>query len=219
MPNMSVKGIGKYSKEKVKLHIKKEVKAVAQPHRRQPFHTRELMVEDLNSLLEQDIIEPAESPTPWISPIVVVPKKDNKIRLCVDMRVANTAIERERFPLPTTQEIKHKLNGSKYFSKLDMNKGYHQLELDEENRKITVFMTHKGLFRYKRLFFGINTAAEIFQKTVRSVICDVPGALNYSDDIIVFGKNGGGTQLSLEDCTKKIWRKQFDSEQKKNVNS
>ena len=177
-------GIGKYSKEKVKLHIKKEVKAVAQPHRRQPLHTRELVEEELNSLLEQ----PAEGATPWISPIVVVPKKENKIRLCVDMRVANTAIERERFPVPTTQEIKHKLNGSKYFSKLDMNKGYHQLELDEESRKITVFMTHKGLFRYKRLFFGINTAAEIFQKTVQSVICDVPGALNYSDDIIVFGK-------------------------------
>ena len=88
-------GIGKYSKEKVKLHIKKEVKAVAQPHRRQPFHTRELVEEELNSLLEQDIIEPAEGATPWISPIVVVPKKENKIRLCVDMRVANTAIERE----------------------------------------------------------------------------------------------------------------------------
>ena len=56
-------GIGKYSKEKVKLHIKKEVKAVTQPHRHQPFHTRELLEEELNSLLEQDIIEPAEGAT------------------------------------------------------------------------------------------------------------------------------------------------------------
>ena len=69
------------------------------------------------------------------------------------MRVANTAIEREQFPVPTTQEIKYKSNGSKYFSKLEKNKGYHQLELDEESRKIAVFMAHKGLFRYKRLFF------------------------------------------------------------------
>ena len=134
------------------------------------------MEEELNSLLEQDIIEPAEGATPWISPIVVVPKKENKIRLCVDMRVANTAIERERFPVPTTQEIKYKFNGSKYFIKLYMNKGYHQLELDEESRKITVSMTHKGLFRYKRLFFGINTAAEIFQRlfNLSSVMCQEP---------------------------------------------
>ena len=72
------------------------------------------------------------------------------------MRVANTAIERERFPVPTTQEIKYKLNESKYFSKLDMNKAYHQLELDEESRKITVFMTSSIIEYIYFLFKKIN---------------------------------------------------------------
>ena len=84
------------------------------------------------------------------------------------MRAANQAIERERHPVPTVEDLIVDLNGATVFSKIDLNQGYHQLELAEDSRSslITVFATHVGLFRFKRLSFGINSAAEIFQKSV-----------------------------------------------------
>ena len=99
------------------------------------------------------MIEKADRPTPWVSPIVVVLKKDqNKIRICIDMRAANKAIKRKRHPTPTLIELKTIQSGANVFSKLDLNQGYDQLELAEESRYITTFATHLGLYRYKRLF-------------------------------------------------------------------
>lgn len=79
--------------------------------------------------LEQlDIIEKIDGPTPWVSPIVVAPKpkKPEEIRICVDMRQVNTAIKRERHITPTIDDVMLDLNGSRVFSKLDLNSGYHQ---------------------------------------------------------------------------------------------
>ena len=86
-------------------------------------------------------------------------------------------------------EIIVKLNGAKLFSKLDLNQGYHQIEIKEESRPITTFSTHKGLRRYKRLNFGISSAAEVFQNIISQQIQDIPGTINLSDDILVFGKD------------------------------
>ena len=99
---------------------------------------------------------------------MVVPKKgQNKIRICIDMRAANKAIQRKRHPTPTLNELKTILSGANVFSKLDLNQGYNQFELAEESRYITTFATHLGLYRYKRLFFGVNSTSEIFQKLVK----------------------------------------------------
>ena len=80
------------------------------------------------------------------------------------MRQANAAIKRVRHPIPTVEDISLKLNGAKYFSKLDLSQAYHQLELHEDSRYITTFTTHVGLFRYKRLNYGTGAAAELFQR-------------------------------------------------------
>ena len=161
-------GIGKARNIKVKLTINKDVKPVAAKCRKQPYHTREKTKKEIQKLLDADIIEPATGGSEWVSPIVTPPKPGNpeEIRLCVDMRAANKAITRERHPIPTIEDLLYKVNGAKVFSKLDLNKGYHQLELDEESRYITTFVTHAGLFQYKRLSFGINSAAEIFQHQI-----------------------------------------------------
>ena len=81
------------------------------------------------------------SPTEWTSPLVVVPKPDGDIRICVDMRRANKAIQRERHPIPTTEEVLHHLNGSAVFSTLYQRWAFHQIELNEESRQITTFVT------------------------------------------------------------------------------
>lgn len=76
---------------------------------------------------------------------------------------------------------------STVFSKLDLNHGYHQIELSPESRYITTFSTHVGLRRYQRLSFGVCSAAEIFQNAIGEILHDIPGTLNISDDILVHG--------------------------------
>ena len=130
----------------IKLHIDGNVSPVHQTHPRIPFHQRKSLEACVESLLQQEIIEPAVAPTSWVSPVVLVPKpkQPGGVRLCVDMREANKAILRERHLLPTLDEVIHDLNGATVFSKLDLNQGYHQLLLHPDSRHITTFSTHTG---------------------------------------------------------------------------
>ena len=123
--------------------MNRDFKPVAQPVRRLPFGLRDKVDEKLDELLEKDIIkEVSRRPTEWVSPLVVVPKSDGDIRICVDMRRANEAIVRECQPIPTIEEVLYDLNGSTVFSKLDLKWGFHQIELEAELREITTFDTH-----------------------------------------------------------------------------
>ncbi len=128
-------GIGKLKDFSVKLHIDRSVKPVANTHRRIPLHLRVPVEKELKYLVEMDIIEPVDGPTPWVSPTVVTtkPHDNTKIRICVDMTEANKAIERERHVTPTLDDILSDLDGAVMFSALDLAHGYHQLELDEES--------------------------------------------------------------------------------------
>ena len=183
--------LGKMKNVEVKLHIDESVNPVHQTHRRIPFHKCKSLEACGESLLREDIMEPAVGPTPWVSPVVLVPKpkQPGGIQLCVDMREVNSAISRERHLLPTLDEVIHNLNGATVFSKLDLNQGYHQLSLHPGSRHITTFSTHIGLFRYKSLSFGINAAAEKFQNVIASAIGDIPIVKNISDDVIIDGVN------------------------------
>ena len=135
---------------------------------------------------------------------ISTPKKDGDVRICVDMRVANRAIVRERHPMPTIDDLTHTLNGATVFSKLDLRAGYHQLTLAPESRYITTFATHHGLWRCKRLNFCTNSASEIFQKKIQSLLINIPGSLNISDDIIVFGKTQAEHDRALEAVCQKF---------------
>ena len=184
------KGIGKLKNYQVKLHVDENIQPVAQSVRRIPFSLRKAVEDELKRLLDMDIIEKVEGPTPWVSPIIIVPKKrTNEIRLCVDMRMCNRAVIRERHPIPTIDEILYQLNEGVIFSKLDLKGAFHQLELSEDSRPITTFITHVGLFRYKRLMFGISSAPEVCQHVIQQVISGCRGAYNISDDIVVHGRN------------------------------
>ena len=89
--------------------------------------------------------------------------------------------------IPTVDELLHSMNGSKVFSKLDLKWGYHQLELSQESPQITIFVTHKGLYRYKRLLFGVSSASELYQHEISTALAGIEGVDNISDDIIVHG--------------------------------
>ena len=184
--------------------IDQNVKPVTQPMRRVPFSMRDKLEQKLNELVDLDVIERAEGPTPWISPVVVVPKPNGDIRLCVDMRQANGAIVRERHPIPTVDEVLRDLNGSTVFSKLDIKWAFHQVELSEVSRPITTFATHKGLFRYKRLMFEVSCAPEMYQRVIQQVLEGCDGVRNIHDDIIVHGQTTEEHDKRLEEAMERI---------------
>ena len=199
------RGIGKLKNFEVKLHIDENIQPVAQAARRIPFHLRKKVSATLRDLESQGIIEPVSvgTSTPWVSPVAIIPKNDDTVRLCVDMRMPNRAIKRERYPSPTVDDLIHTLNGATVFSKFDLRSGYHQLVLAEESRSITTFVTHKGLMRYKRLNFGTSSANEIFQHAIAKQIADIDGVLNISDDLVIFGTTQADHDRALHNlCTR-----------------
>ena len=124
------------------------------------------MEEELDQLERLGVIEKVTGPTPWVSPLVIAPKpkQPGAIRLCVDMRLPNKAIHCERHIIPIIDEIVTDLNGAQCFSKIDLNSGYYQLELDEASRYIITFSIHVGFRQYRHLNIGISSAARRFQR-------------------------------------------------------
>ena len=126
------KGIGKLKDFQLKIQNDSSIEPACQTARRVPYHLRDKLSQKLKELEELDIIKKTTGPAHWASPVISVPKSDEDIRLCVDMRRANLAVKRERRPIPTIKELLQVMNQSKIFSKLDVKWIYHQIELDPE---------------------------------------------------------------------------------------
>ncbi len=124
---------------------------------------------------------------------------------------------REVHHTPTIEELATELNGAIIISKLDLRSAYNQLELDPDCRDITVFSTHVGLYRYKRLNFGISSASEEFQKTIESIISNIPKVRNISDDIIVFGDNEEDHDKNLHQVLQRLEENGLTLNAKKSV--
>ena len=169
------------------LQVDPKLKPVAQPLRRTPFNLQEEVEKIIQELLDYDIIEEDDGLRPWVNPVVIMPKADGDIRLCIDMRRANEAIQRGRHPIPTVDELLHSLNGSRVFSKLDLKWGNHQLELSQESRQITTFVRQRAYtdIECKRLLFGLSSASELYQHEISTALAGIEGVDNISDDIIV----------------------------------
>ena len=129
----------------------------------------------------------------------------------------NRAARLDTYPIPTLDDLFSGLAGGKIFSKLDMSQAYAQLCLDEDSKKFTVINTHRGLFQYNRLSFGISAAPGIFQRAMEELLKDIPGVFLYLDDILISGATEiehmerlrlvlealqtAGLKLSIEKCT------------------
>lgn len=174
--------------EPIELHIDDSITPVKQQYYRVPIAYEAKTREKLEWMLKADIIEQVHEPVDWISPMLVLPKEDGDIRICIDMRAANKAIKCIKHPLPNIEQCRVVLKGYKIFSKLDMTNAYHHLPLSEKSRKITTFWSNMGLLRYKRLMFGMNAAPELFQGMMEQLFSKVKGIIVYLDDILVGGK-------------------------------
>ena len=157
--------------------------------RRVPLPLMSSVVEELQRMEKADVIQKITEPTDWCSPLVVTRKKSGGVRLCVDLRALNKAVQRERYTIPTIEDIKVKLAGGCIFSSLDAASGYYQIPLDCESQKLTTFMTPQGRYCFKRLPFGITSASELFQRKMADLFDGLDGVAVYQDDIIITGSS------------------------------
>ena len=150
---------------KVKLLIDSTAKPKFFKPRSVPFTLRDKVETELQRLESLGIISPVKF-SKWAAPIVPVVKKNGTVRICGDYKVtANRATLSESYPLPLVDELMTDLAGGKYFTKLDLSQAYLQLPLDHESSELLTINTHKGLFKYNRLPFGVSSAPAIFQRS------------------------------------------------------
>lgn len=176
------------------IHLKKGTIPIYKKPYRLPQSQKAEIDKQIKDLLDNDIIEEAQSN--WSSPLLIVPKKPDqtgqkKFRVVVDYRLLNQNIEDNKFPLPNISQIMDSLSGSMLFTKLDLAQGFYQVELNKESRPCTAFTTDKGMFQMKRLPMGLKISPNSFSQLMTIALSGLnyESCFVYLDDLIVFGRN------------------------------
>ncbi|XP_043240800.1 uncharacterized protein K02A2.6-like [Amphibalanus amphitrite] len=173
-----------------RVRLKTEVNPVQQRLRPLPYAVREEVRDHLLKLQQAGVIEPVDA-SPWISPIVVSRRRNGKLRLCVDLREVNKAVEASGHPLPDMQDMLEQLQGATIFSSLDMKSAYHQLDLHPDSRSLTTFITHQGLMRYRRCPYGLKSRG-------------LEGVQVYLDDVIIYAATSNQHERRLTAVLKRL---------------
>ncbi|XP_064622516.1 uncharacterized protein K02A2.6-like [Lineus longissimus] len=194
-------GLGKVD-VKAKLHIDHNVVPVSHKPRPVPYA--------LDRLLALGILEPVAQ-SDWAAPIVPVRKPNGQIRICGDFQLTvNQATRGNQYPIPKIADLYAKLAGGQTFTKIDMSDAYLQMESDDASKQLAVINTHRGLFRYNRLAFGISSAPGIFQRTMDNLLQGLDHVVVYLDDILVTGKTAQEHLANLEKVLQRLldagWR-------------
>ena len=154
---------------------------------RVPYELKEQVEKELDKLEKHGVIKETEKSC-WASPIVVVPKSDNTVRICGDYKATiNQSVEDEQYVLPTSQDLYTALVGSKVFSKLDLSHAYAQLNVDKESQEYLTIYTHKGLYSYLKLPYGVKSSPKIFQAKMDQILQGIEKCVCKQDDILIGG--------------------------------
>ena len=169
-----------------------KLQANAQPHGiyvacNVPIPLRDKVQTELTRMESLGVISRVDEPTPWCAGMVVVPKSNGSVRICVDLKALNQSVLREIHPIPRVDEILAQLTGATYFTKLDANSGFWQIPLSTESKLLTTFLTPYGRYCFNKLPFSISSAPELFQKRMNSLLKGLEGVLCLIDDVLVFG--------------------------------
>ena len=153
-------------------------------------------------MVKIDVLEKVTEPTEWVNSFVIVEKVidssnahspnhtiKKSIRLCIDPKDLNEALEREPYYSRTIDELISMFAGAKVFTIVDMDKGYWQVVLHPESRKLTCMVFDIGRYQFKRLPMGSEVASNIFQRILDSVYIGLPGVTGIADDMVIFGRN------------------------------
>lgn len=172
---------------KAKFQLKPTVAPVKSTRRNIPLSLQSKVNERLSKMLELGILEKAPKASRWISPMHVVPKSNGESRIVIDMRQPNKAIERQNHAMPLIDEMWDKLESAKFFTKIDLKDAFHHIEIDDESRELTTFMSDLGMLRFTRLAFGVSCAPELFQKEMERILYDCKDfCIVFLDDILVY---------------------------------
>ena len=139
----------------------------------------------IEDMVQKGIVQPSTSA--WASPIVLVPKRDNSLRFCVDYRKVNAVTKRDVYPPPRIDDILDTLGKARYFTTLDLASGFWQIEMDPSTREKSAFATHCGLHEFIRMPFGMCNAPATFQRLMQVVLAGIEWkyCFVYLDDILV----------------------------------
>ena len=145
--------------------------------------------DQLDDLLAKGFIRPSVSP--WGAPVLFVSKKDGGFRLCVDYRALNKYTVKNSYPLPRIDDIFDQLRGSKYFTKIDLKSGYHQIRLSDKSVPLTAFRTRYGHFEFTVLPFGLTNAPATFMTLMNNIFAECLDKFVsvYLDDILIYSAN------------------------------
>lgn len=197
-------GLGTFKGPKVHLEVLPGTKPIFCKPRPVPLAWKPIIEKKFNEFCDSKMMEPVDN-ADWASPIVPIVKPGGDLRICGDYKVTiNKFLLDFKYPLPRIEEIFASLRGGQLFSKLDLSNAYNQLELDDESQNLCTLSTHLGLFRVKRLPFGVKVAGAIFQKTIETLLRGIPNVMNFMDDIVVTGPDFESHLRTLEMVLKKL---------------
>ncbi|XP_063390024.1 uncharacterized protein K02A2.6-like [Cydia fagiglandana] len=177
--------LGRYNGPPVRLSVREGAEPIFCRARPLPYAMRARVDAELDAMLRAGVIEPVDR-SDWATPLVIASKADGDIRICADYKVTlNRVLQVDRYPVPKLDDLFSGLSNNKYFTKLDLSQAYNQLVLDEDSRAYTVINTHRGLFKYNRLVFGLASSPGIFQKFMVNLLRDIPDVVVFFDDILI----------------------------------
>ena len=155
------------------------------------YKQKEILRSQITEMPNDGVIEPSSSP--WSSPVILVKKKDNTWRFCVDFRKLNSLTTKDVYPLPRIDEALSRLEGTKYFSMMDMQSGFWQIKMHPDSIDKTAFVTPDGLWQFKKMPFGLCNSPASFQRMMDIVLSGLKwnACLIYLDDVVIFGKTFG----------------------------
>ena len=195
-------GLGKFPGEPYKLRLKPDAVPAKHRPRRVPVHLQDAFHEEVERLVKIDVLEKVTEPTEWVNSFLIVEKVidssnahspnhsiKKSIRLCIDPKDLNEALEREPYYSRSIDELISMFAGAKVFTIVDMDKGYWQVVLHPESRKLTCMAFDIGRYQFKRLPMGSKVASDIFQRMLDSVYIGLPGVTGIADDMVIFGRN------------------------------
>lgn len=196
-------GLGRFTGGRATLRVREGATPVFCRARPLPYALRERVEAELDEMVRSGVIEPVDT-SDWATPLVPVRKADGGLRICADYKITlNPALMIDRYPLPKIDDLLVRLNGAQVFSKIDLSQAYNQVELDE-SKEYTVINTHKGLFKYNRLVYGLSSSPGIFQRIMSNLLQDIPQVEVFLDDIIIGSTDVKSHLVTLEKVLQKL---------------
>ena len=196
-------GLGMIKGIQAKLVRKKNAQPVFHKARPVPFADRGKVEERLDDMENSGVTMKVES-SDWGSPIVIV-KKNGKMRICGDYKATlNPNLETKHYPLPSIEDCFNEVSGGQKFTVIDIRSAYNHILVREEDRPLTTINTHKGLYQYNRLPYGVNNSGPIFQETIDNTLFGTKMTCCRVDDILISGKTPVEHLLNLIEVIKRL---------------